>query len=152
MNDFGRRLEAAISAEIAGGGASSVCAALARFRDAVRAANAQCSAPAKCDGNHGGPSCGPQCWNDDCASGAGVDLLAALRGLREGSADKMIGGYVAMDHKQCRALLSHIESLERDAARYRWLRGTDQESADRAALRGGIGLDEFIDTARKEGK
>lgn len=71
-DDFGRCLEAAISAEIAGGGSSYVLAALARFRDAVRAANARVSAPAPVMES---PSTKPV--SDMSGAGAGVDLESA---------------------------------------------------------------------------
>ena len=68
-DDFGRCLEAAISAEIAGGGSSYVLAALARFRYAVRAANTQCSASAPTGDTD------PNAARN--ADGAGVDLESA---------------------------------------------------------------------------
>lgn len=101
-DDFGRCLEAAISAEIAGGGSSYVLAALARFRDAVRAANTRVSAPAPVMES---PSTKPV--SDMSGAGAGVDLEYAMTVLRQLAAD-------GCDIE--RALLSHIEAQAREIA------------------------------------
>lgn len=128
-DDFDRRLEAAAQL-------------ILRI---VRVANAQDSAPAPVMES---PSTKPV--SDMSGAGAAVDLPKVLARLRAGL--DFGDTQFEMGRETVRALLSHIESLERDAARYRWLRGTDQESADRAVLRGGIGMDEFIDAALKEAK
>lgn len=148
-DDFGRCLEAAISAEIAGGGSSYVLAALARFRDAVRAANTRVSAPAPVMES---PSTKPV--SDMSGAGAGVDLSQAMKWLRE------------LADSGCeieRTLLSRIDALERDAERYRWIRQSKSDIEGPAAYAPWCGpplfdaaldaaIDAAIDAARKEAK
>lgn len=155
MNDFGKRLEAALNRQTTSvlHGADTWVSLLA----AVRAANAQDSAPALERTDFSSPS-----NEGGVASGAGVDLADAMRSLQFCIQTPGLNISAMLNAAQCRALLSHIESLERDAARYRWL--MDEGSGNSPLARanriyarwngedGAEGFSRVVDAARKEGK
>lgn len=155
MCDFGRRLEAALKGQFDDTCDYSASVVLARLLEAVRAANAQASAPAPVMES---PSTKPA---DMSGAGAGIDLPPAMATLRA-TANGAWDSYAAVSRDECRALLSHIESLERDAERYRWL--MDEGSGNSPLARanriyarwngedGAEGFSRVVDAARKEGK
>lgn len=147
MNDFGRRLEAGLAQLLS---ALDRCApsrmAFEWLLSIVRAANAQDSAPAP-----GSVSSASQGLSDG-TTGAGVDLADAMRSLQFCIQTPGLNISAMLKAAQCRALLSHIESLERDAARYRWLRDTPIWPNSILPRHTGEAWDAAIDAARKEGK
>lgn len=57
------------------------------------------------------------------------------------------------DAVECiRALKSRLESLKKDAARYRWLRDSNAYEPEEAGVIGGIELDDLIDAAMQANK
>lgn len=57
------------------------------------------------------------------------------------------------DAVECiRSLQSRLESMEKDAARYRWLRDSNAYEPEEAGVVGGIELDDLIDTAMQAAK
>lgn len=151
MCDFGRRLEAALRERFAD--YNRKCTEPPTWDDvvqSVRAANAQVSAPAPVTGESPAQSV------DISGAGAGVDLEPAMRRWLRRIAD---GEPVGMSSKDARALLSHIESLERDAERrdeivrtsiseLSWFRKNLPEN-----LRDTFDQDlNYLSAARKEGK
>lgn len=103
MNDFGKRLEAALNRQTTSvlHGADTWVSLLA----AVRAANAQVSAPAPVTGESPAQSV------DISGAGAGVDLADAMCQVRHAVAGNI--GWARLAQREAAALLSHIESLER---------------------------------------
>lgn len=152
MNDFGKRLEAALNRQTTSvlHGADTWVSLLA----AVRAANAQDSAPALERTDFSSPS-----NEGGVASGAGVDLADAMRSLQFCIQTPGLNISAMLNAAQCRALLSHIESLERDAARFNWFFGTTDKLPFMKQYVDGIAAGftpdqwrDAIDAARKEGK
>lgn len=130
-DDFGHRLEAALTDRLCYASRNAYEITLA-VRDAVRAANAQVSAPAPVTGESPAQSV------DISGAGAGVDLADAMCEVKH-AADGDIEWANLAQH-EARALLSHIESLERDAAQYAELifavgRKYDGETRQQTALR-----------------
>lgn len=144
-DDFGRRLEAAIRDECTK--THVYDHTLWQVYQAVRSANAQVSAPA--------PErrlSEAQVSLPKATAGAGVDLADAMRSLQFCIQTPGLNISAMLKAAQCRALLSHIESLERDAARYRWLRDTPIWPNSILPRHTGEAWDAAIDAARKEGK
>lgn len=127
MNDFGKRLEAALNRQTTSvlHGADTWVSLLA----AVRAANAQVSAPSRpctCHPDDSPPNpCAEKYALSECKkSGARVDLADAMCEVKH-AADGDIEWANLAQH-EARALLARIESLERDAERYRHVRQIDR--------------------------
>lgn len=149
-DDFGRHLEAALCR----GDVVNIEAkeAIRFVLDAVRAANAQDSAPAPVTGESPAQSV------DISGAGAGVDAEALLSVLRADSRD---GNEVTLTADGLRALLSHIDALERVHKAARELSAESEEYDFPDGL--GRGAAQYtwdtledaldaIDAARKEGK
>lgn len=144
MTDFGRRLEAALESYDANA-RDAPADPLLMLLFIVRAANAQDSAPAPVMES---PSTKPV--SDMSGAGAAVDLPKVLARLRAGL--DFGDTQFEMGRETVRALLSNIESLERDAARYRWLRDTPIWPNSILPRHIGQTWDDLIDAARKEAK
>lgn len=145
-DDFGRRLEAALERWTTHVLQSDYI--WVSLLAAVRAANAQVSAPAPT----GEWTDGGKCF-EEVPEGDGGDLQTALHGLRELTSERMVDGCMTLDQRLGRALLSHIESLERDAAQWRYFRD-EMDDGDKLHMlaHGTAHYDSDIDAARKEAK